>query len=195
MNKQQVQKIIDHFADKTLSFGCRVSGFSKYREPENGEKKEKLGTVIMHDSIRAPNSMEILWDGNATIAPVVFLKDIDVLGHPVMIGDALEKADKQLTEKRKNSEEIYCQCDCDDFGVQHELDVITFLWRPCGFTNSLKKIVENSGWEKKCGFCKKGDSLEKVLDCRKVHHTYWEERLKDKNARALFELLDTILTK
>ena len=58
-------------------------------------------------------------------------------------------------------------------------------WRPCGLSKSLQQIAEGSGYEEVNGF-----SFEKGFD----PNTKTVKRLKDPNASALAEFLETITT-
>lgn len=94
-----------------------------------------------------------------------------IITDPVMIGDVLEK-----------------------MGMKIELtgDILTKtvgLWLNCGRTKSLNQIMQDSGFENiecidpscKCGkFPLRNDKCE------------YKEQLKDPNARALFEFLQTV---
>jgi len=79
---------------------------------------------------------------------------------PILLGDVLER----MLEIKKG----------DPRGMRI---LLTGMWGECGFKKSLQQIISESGWE---------------LDCK-----YWpcdplckgEERLKDENARALFDFL------
>lgn len=57
---------------------------------------------------------------------------------------------------------------------------LLFLWGECGFTKSLQEIVEESGWE------------EVVDDDLPGSRAVIVKRLKDPNARQLFDFLSTL---
>jgi len=64
-------------------------------------------------------------------------------------------------------------------------DELLYLWADCGLTRSFQEIVESSGWE--IGHF--GEERKGVLV------KTWVEQLKDPNARALAEFLNSIFTK
>lgn len=137
MTNKDVEKIIDYFADKTLSAGCRYN-------PPNSD-------AVIHYGYDHPSDIG------------------KIIGHPVMIGDVLEKM----------AGEIGIHCD-ESGSTPHEL---LSLWQRCGFTKSLNQIAE-------CGYlwCDHEEGWPCTSKC-------WNEpNLKDSHANALFEFLNTLIT-
>jgi len=87
--------------------------------------------------------------------------------NPILLGNVLEKI--WTDEYYPDNPAIQMMC----------------LWRECGLTNSIRSIVEKSGWEviTRCGEC---DELE--CDC--ITQKYTElERLENPKANALLSFL------
>ena len=93
-----------------------------------------------------------------------FLASWEILGHPILIGDVLEKWGK--LEAKKTIEEVSDECS----------DLCSY-WCKCGFTKSLQEIVAE-GREEVCTNCQYSkELLENALCCKAGGHKY-EEALK-----------------
>ncbi len=177
--KQQCEELIDKLADKTLSFGCRL-GYT------GGGKTVKYYANIIK---------EVDWD-DGKIRFILYYEDSEdegfrgseslkanykIIGHPVMIGDVLEK-----TNNKEDHNTIDCTCsEC----IQRR---IGYLWSKCGFTKSLNEILENAEFEEERIF-PKGDSMGCSCHinppCSFCENTRYEEILKDPNIANLFSFL------
>ncbi len=93
-------------------------------------------------------------------------------GDKIYIGDVLERM-IEIGATKYNGDNI--------------LKLATF-WLPCGLTKSLQQIEEESGYEEYCGVCK-----VTIKECKDGEACWYEERLKDPNARKLEEFLNQIL--
>jgi hypothetical protein len=94
------------------------------------------------------------------------------LGHPIYIGDVLEKIRNMIQD-----EEIQ----------QNYYHDLCYYWRPFGFTNSLQEIYEGTQVVEVCCECRE----ESNPNCHKPDHNYtgFDYFLKDPNAEALFNYL------
>ena len=126
---EKYQQLIDKLADKTLSFGCMIktkkgnSDLDKYEcifiqecEDENGKwinfMTYEENNIIGRYSWVEKDSRGCGW-GN-----------IKILGHPILIGDILEKMKEQGGGIHK---------------IMGYMELVK-LWQDCGFTKSLQNI-------------------------------------------------------
>ena len=166
-DRKSVSDLISKLADKTLSFGCIVQWKGNMI---NGEQRSvRVGNVT---KIPGSKRTEIITEEGFCWEK----KNIEILGHPILIGDFLEKMKLQLFDKPKK-----------DDPKANIGDLISF-WVMCDMSKSLQTIIEESGWEEieinkcTCGQCCGEHPL----------HTKIIEQLKDPNARALVEFLLTV---
>jgi len=155
MNRKDCLVIIDYFADKTLSFGCRI---------EDTDRRKLIVLNISGFNIEAYEEGSIYnsWDLDRDSIS-------KVLGHKVLLTTVLEKL-KVIG------------------GWTTNLLELCTLWMRCGFTRSMQEIIENSGFENiSCDYCHRTPAK-----CRDFVYCECGERLKDKNARALFTFLETV---
>ena len=179
MNKEQCEKLIDKLANKELSFGCRVRIKRKAScHPECSIYTN--GTIV---SRKQKGVYHVVYSNNKD----VILNDTEwskVLGHPVLIGDVLEKMWK-FGDASLRSNEMFK------------------IWAKCGLDKSLNQIAE-CGFEeiyitnccKLSGYHKNKDGSYSCAHCNKpANLNMHEEQLKDPAARELFEFLaDIFLT-
>ena len=169
--KEQIDKLIEKLADKTLSFGCVV----QFRATDD---TELITETINGDSLVANGDPE-------TTDSIIYFYESDtykverVLGHPIRIGDVLEKLQDQeqclvSTGTFVSAEDIAIQ---EDYLVRKPFRKLLYLYARCGINLSLQEIIEDSGWEIKCGD-----------RCKAESHTY----LKSTEASALFDYLVTL---
>ena len=181
MNKQEVEALIDKLANKELSFGCRVRIKRKAScHPECSIYTN--GTIV---SRKQKGVYHVVYSNNKD----VILNDTEwskVLGHPVLIGDVLEKLPK-IAEVCASGQGV-----ASNFVEQWRTHGVIEHWYNCGFTKSLNEIMEDSGFEE---FLEKSKARkehgEAVYDEMKMFEKETQQ-LKDPNARALFEFLNSI---
>lgn len=106
----------------------------------------------------------------------------NILGHPIMLTDILEKARGVYPRNQLRS------FDCVDttknaFGIEEHL---CCQWGDCGFTNSLQNILAESEWE--CIICEKTHSID-YMNVNDMNPK--EIRMKGAPAK-LFEYLDQL---
>lgn len=101
-------KLIERLADKTLSFGCRVNcgGFTDW--------------IMIND--KEGIKQNIVGEGHYIGQPLS--GKYKVIGHPILIGDVLDKMMSTDSAPSTDGELIE-------------------LWRDCGFTRSLQEIFED----------------------------------------------------
>lgn len=155
--KTQIEQLIDRLADKSLTFGQRVI-------LDKGSEAIYL------------NDQEVISLGEAT--PYNRLNDpfSKILGHPILIGDVLEK----MKEK-----EVWFY-DIDEAPILE-------LWKDIGFTKSLQEILASTEWIWVCEECGKDVSEEvhaqTVHGCTRFFLAACPRVPKDKATRDLFEFL------
>jgi hypothetical protein len=112
MTKEQVEALIDKLADKSLSFGCVFR-----RKCDEaiciyiGKSDPPFITNYIHPNLQIPGGL--------------LISEIDILGHPVYIGDVLERMKEEYLS--------------DPIGWLEML----FLWSICGFRKSLQEVAED----------------------------------------------------
>ena len=203
--KQQIGKLIDELADKTLSFGCRL------RVTELGRLDAAAKLDPFYKDAYYPDLIYVKdfndWDDDKegisfltenTLDTGSAAKDLiesgmyRILGHPIRIGDVLERiiADDTGTVDGWNVEDA-CHLE------------LLHKWQACGFTKSLQEIYEETEWGLACVRCieeKTNDSIDQ--ECWVYHrkqadsHDWVEDFPKQKARRELFQfLLNLNLTK
>lgn len=117
MNEQK-NRLLNYLANKELSLGCVIS---VNEIPDTGSGIFFSHTIMGKDIIK-----------DDTIAIHEYGGDVfgieKTIGHPVMIGDVLEKI--------KNNPKI------DRYKVETQSLMTVRSWRPCGFTKSLNEIFD-----------------------------------------------------
>jgi len=156
--KSKLPQLIEEIADKTLSQGCIVES-----------KKSGLRWVLVDESpIRICGDYLNDYGCGGCCDHQYDKRNIKVVGHPVMLGDVLEKIKVPLRGNAFRAGEMY----------------LLNLWLPLGFNKSLNQIIEESGW--------RGVGNE-VMDEESGQYSIRTE-LKNPQAQALCEYLLTILT-
>ena len=163
MNKQEIGNLIDKLSDKTLSFGCLVTCGT--RDAQRILDKR----VFSGDAGKCRYKISAEGDG------WIEEDSLHVIGHPILIGDVLEK----ITSKWK---------DGAGFSIGKTKTELIDLWEGCGITSSLQEIVEKSEWEETVEMSKPyTDENGNKITGAKVYF-----QLKNPNARALLEFLNGI---
>jgi len=174
-DQKTVEALIDKLADKTLSFGIKIklSEASEYCPGINIEDevtfcgdfwqkyKNSKKTYNKHMGIK-----------NREVVDIGALTPFDIIGHPVIIGDVLERI--KTPDFTRISRQIGGL-----FSLPLKIGKLVYLWWFCGFRKSLNQIVEESGFEQA--------NFEKIIDGKVV--AKWNEQLKEPNARKLVEFI------
>lgn len=123
LTRQEVEGVIERLVDKTLSFGCLLE-----------DKK----TGLLSRFVRTTNGGEVSIVGNVTgiFSPITFSDEFILRGHPIYIGNVLDKISKGEWNRT--------ECN-HDIGIT--LEKVMMLWEPLVFSKSLQEIIEASGWE------------------------------------------------
>lgn len=139
--KQQLEKIIDKIADRELKFGCVV----KTRQYAHlGEMM-----IVKADNIR-DGDYQVMCDNSLFYQRK---RDMEVIGHPVNIGDVLEKM--------KNGD--FAPCNDIDCSILSHYEELLRLWEKCGYKTNLNEILEGE-WECDC-------NIEKIRNgCWRVYY-------------------------
>lgn len=123
-----VERLLDYLGDKTLSFGCESKWENKEGKTFKGRLVSKIGT-----------GWDVVLDEGGT--PVWWLtKNIEIIGHPVMIGDVLKKMS-----------ELDILHDTWKDGVQYGAELYS-LWENCGLGDSLNEILSGDTKESQALF-------------------------------------------
>lgn len=132
ITKQQVEELIDRLADKTLSFGCQILWKAEYSDKaeravvyaEYRDQEHFLGACIL-ESDKPKGCYTAFTRENI----------IKNYGHPILIGDVLEKMSKQdkVFELREVCKflEAWEMCVTEEERAQEKT----------GFTKSLQEIA------------------------------------------------------
>lgn len=105
------EQLLDYLSDKTLSFGCDL----KYKESKNYE------CILMEYAAKDPNWKYFgLTDNNVWCEEDIY-DEFFIIGHPVMIGDVLEKLQELM--------------------ILENYTGLVLLWANCGFNKSLNDIL------------------------------------------------------
>jgi hypothetical protein len=203
MNKPEAEAILEPLRDKTLSFGCEFTFNEKITEFDKDFPKRHIGQTfifitkhgfrcregnVQTADIKQPT---IVFSHICKLSGIVseqlkvsftecgeredkLFQGITVLGHPILIGDVLEKM------KAKNFSLI-------------SPSVFTKLvseWYLCGYSKSLQEIVE-SGWEEvDCNNCRicvgATDDGERCPKCR------YPEKVLKPEVEALLEFIKSL---
>lgn len=137
ITKQQVAELIDRLADKTLSFGCQILWKAEYSDKaeravvyaEYRDQEHFLGACIL-ESDKPKGCYTAFTRENI----------IKNYGHPILLGDVLEKMSKQdkVFELREVCKflEAWEMCVTEEERAQGKT----------GFTKSLQEIAEGIEW-------------------------------------------------
>ena len=147
MNKEQTERIVEYFADKTLSLGCRIKhnkeGELIYIETGFCQNEEHDGEYACKNSDYCNNLCCFrLSDGKVIYGN--HWTPYEILGHPIMLGDVLEKIDA-LEVVLPGKETVH---------------VLAAHWKACGtpknpsIKKSLQTILSEAEWEYLCPDCK-----------------------------------------
>jgi len=131
MTKDQCTALIERLADKTLSLGCKFTTKSIF----NPDQEHTVVDIEMNyegDRELLPPFEEVT-DEDGIVYPVTKIKNI--IGHPVKIGDVLEKMKGEGEEVRSLG------------AIEYDILDLVQYWQPCGFSKSLFEILEESEWE------------------------------------------------
>lgn len=134
--KQQVEDLISRLASKELTLGCRVE-----REGAGRKTDRYLGTLIaISDS-----GFYVQWDGLDAPALNRDTHKLVSLGHPILIGDVLEKLEEHFAwGYRETSKKALAST------TKYEDKTVAKLWRlwkACGGADkSLQEIVADTEW-------------------------------------------------
>lgn len=199
LTKTECEGLISRLADKTLSFGCMVSTTS-----------DENFIICSRNDDRTFECMGA--DDGQLYGDIGFAIDDEIIGHPVRIGDVLEKIDEieyakiiDVILKPQVDGHITEESDFEKKNVWLAKKILE-LWRPCGFTKSLQQIMEESGFDSSCEnpHCHNGNfpvpsgedgsdvDWTACPDCRPDVNVAPEEQLKNEKARRLFVLLAEI---
>jgi len=134
--KENIDKLIEVLADKTLSFGCRVLTRKKYPaspapfNPEGKDMELEMEQIVWESKDHPTSLFKVIY----TIGGGIYGEQeiVQNYGHPILIGDVLSK----LVEKQR----------CVIGDATHEL---LYRWNECGFTKSLQQILSEGRWEER----------------------------------------------
>lgn len=130
LTKTEAEALIDRLASKELTFGCAFLGAS--------------GSYHRLDGIYIHEKGELYSDSRNPHRLVQMHK---ILGHPILIGDVLEKMQfiKEYVALRDIGHfiELWLSCRTDD----------EYLRRKTGLSKSLQKIYAEAEWEEVCSEC------------------------------------------
>ena len=130
ITKAECEEVIEKLADKTLSFGCRI--------------KDYPSEMIMRYCGKLSNgedsfSYQFLGDGEELYRQKNDNYEGRILGHPVMIGDVLEKLRSRIYFSFENFG--------DGDTIERELSDLLQAWEACGFDKSLQQICDDAVWD------------------------------------------------
>ena len=118
ITKQQVEELIERLASKELTFGCLILN-------EVGQK-EYIIRALYSD---LKGYWKIKTDGTAIewrYEEGNLENEITILGHPILIGDVLEKI-------------LQTDDDCGGLETEEDVKECMALWYDCGLTKSLQE--------------------------------------------------------
>jgi hypothetical protein len=165
--KKQIEQLIDKLSDKSLTFGCR------FKYPEQWRQDELLLCAIYDDTGNTktlsflPPSKEMTFEINDFNG--VEVKEI--MGHPILIGDVLER---MRNDSCKHMSNAHFGGACAD---------LCLLWEKCGFTKSIQDLSDESEWVS----VRKHDDPRVEIELNE--RGYLIKAPKQKHIRELFEHL------
>lgn len=122
--KQEIENLIDRLASKELTFGCWVDCGNQDLTPER-----RVHVVCGLDMYRDGNYIALLGDGDCASMDLEDAKGqrygIKTLGHPILIGDVLNKIYPHTPNEK----------------------ALIDLWYPNDLTQSLQSIFAEAEWE------------------------------------------------
>ena len=200
--KTQIEQLIHRLADKTLSFGCKLICVKDINEVNAGDVMTFLAQGKNKEGVFGMGKDEYIALKNETAGrrspsdKAVLIKAhaltmyYEPIGHPVRIGDVLEKID-QLQLSDKVLERIFPEgltSSQKRRGItlhRNNIDIaITHLWRACGFTQSLQEIFDRAEWEEQ--------EVLRAIYGFGHEEVFTEPVPKQPEIRALFEYLLTL---
>ena len=137
-----MHKIIEKLASKELSFGCSVlvptrsGGFWKTKQKVIKTHKDKV----------------IVSRGKTGIVTLPKSK-VEILGHPVYIGDVLERMLEEIQANTWEGKRLSYNDRRDNQVIAGKPRELIDLWGKCGFNKSLQEIEEESGYDNFCERC------------------------------------------
>lgn len=170
MTKEQALQLIERLVDKTLSFGCAI-------EDKNHAPSRIM--FVSHGSGDSYSGIQIGAEHTYNFFNGYKNPDMKILGHPVCIGDVLEKIANRYN---------------DDPGTRYELNecemqVLLKLWICFPLNSSLQTILEESECEEIFVDC---ISEERFPKCEELHMYDHKQTMLASPAKELFSFLDTL---
>jgi len=172
--KQETAYIIEKFADKSLTFGCKFIAEDAY-----GDRTELIFLKKYYDTGNTV-SIEYMPPGDSCCG--VFnsedcdFDEFEIIGQPVMIGYVLGRMETHVTLPGGASI------------VTKNSNILLFLWGKCGINKSLNEIFSGeTDTQKYCQECLDGWHPR----CAINKHDF-KLKLKDPNAQALLEFIKTL---
>lgn len=197
---KQYQDLIDRLANKTLSFGCIVEK-QMCGDPYFGNERVKIRILSNKNNyftgviLSAPVENIEEYKDRKTGEYSLMTKEVDIVGHPILIGDVLEKMkhlgyeyvvapDGHFLEKKTDTE--------DGLLVYEGTGV---YWNP--ITRSLQEILEEEVEEgSECIHCGQNWDEKGACECHTGMFENREPEFKKQlkpEAKALFDFLIEIL--
>lgn len=148
ITKQHVEELIDRLASKELTFGCRLVSknpndtkpiIMTSRESWNGVKDEFSFVREEYPNNFGLHRFDLGIDESLKHA---LEKEFEILGHPILIGDVLEKMSKQ--DKVFELREVCKFLEAWEMCVTEE----ERAHGKAGLTKSLQEIAEGIEWDK-----------------------------------------------
>lgn len=128
MNIKLRQAVIDRLVDKTLKFGCKAL------LKQGGNKIVIAGKGLASSYICL--FMYQRWTGKRMFP----LKDLEILGSPILLGDVIEKTLKML--KERSERKIDAEGVFGDLFYEEQFDKALNSWGELGASSSLQDLLE-----------------------------------------------------
>lgn len=117
ITKDQYRELMEKLVDKTISNGCFI--------------KHECGDEYQIGDVECIDSRWVIDSGCGCCSTVDDpINKFEIIGHPLLIGEVLEKMEKQL----------------DSVFIANKQEQVVYFWRRCGFSKSIQQIVEGE-WE------------------------------------------------
>lgn len=167
LTKQDCERVIEYFVDKSLTLGCQLRCIKELNEVKEGDllthlASGKISKVLTENftSMRGDPIYFILKNEtqskkkDAVVVPneLAFANHYAIIGHPTLKCHVEQKI-SDLLDTKSNGE---FEC----------LEKLTRLWQPLGFTTSLQDVVAGIKWESKVTSCPDGNRK-----CLTLHRT------------------------